>query len=341
MGIYERFFSCLALKIFFHTKIMTTKIIPVTILTWFLGSGKTTLLNHILKNKEGYKIAVIENEFGEEGVDGDLIEKTETIDIIEIQNGCMCCMVRWDFIKWVRRLLDSGKDFDYLIIEASGMSEPLPIAQTFLMEDFSGRVKLDSIVCLIDAQNFQHNLVQSLQTTFEQIEFANFIVLNKTDWVKAEELTAIKKTIKELNTYGVIIETNYGKVDLKYILDTTRFEMTEEIEKELWHHHHHHHDSAIWEYLFKTQEKCFHLENMKQFLSELPDDIFRVKGFIHFKDYPNKRYILQKAGSCFSLSEDENWDMSDELSRIVFIGKNIDATSVQDTLLKNVFFDIS
>jgi len=319
---------------------MSQKIIPVTILTWFLGSGKTTLLNHILKNKEGYKIAVIENEFGEEGVDGELIEKSEAMEIIEIQNGCMCCTVRGDFIAGVQKLLNSGKDFDYLIIEASGMSEPLPIAQTFLVEDFWGKVKLDSIVCLVDAQNFRHNLVQSLQTTFEQLEFANFIVLNKKEWVEAEELEAIKKTIKELNKYCVIIETNYAEVDMKYILDTTSFEMTEEIEHELWHHHHHHHDSDIWEYLFKTKETCYDIENLRRFLWELPDDVFRIKWFIHFKEHPWKRFILQKAGSSFTIAEDTFWDTQDEISRIVFIGKNLDKNVLQDILLKDVFFSL-
>ncbi len=313
------------------------KIIPVTILTWFLWSGKTSLLNHILKNKQGYKIAVIENEFWEESIDWELIEKS-TQEIIEIQNWCMCCTVRWDFIEGVKKLLDSWKDFDYLIIEASGMSEPLPIAQTFFMTDFWWRVKLDSIVCLIDAINFRSNFMKELATTFEQIEFANFAILNKVDWVSKEEIDQIKKTIKELNKYCVIIETNYGKVDLNYILDTTSFEMNDEIEKKL-HHHHHHHDNWISEYFFKTEEPCYTLENMKQFLWDLPDDVFRVKWFIHFKDYPKDRYIIQKAWSSFTLIVDERWDKKDKLSRIVFIWKNIDKQEMQNTLLNSVFFD--
>jgi G3E family GTPase len=218
-----------------------------------------------LRNTQGYKIAVIENEFGEEGVDGELVESSVE-EIIEIQNGCMCCTVRGDFIAGVQKLLDSGKDFDYLIIEASGMSEPLPIAQTFLIEDFGGRCKLDSIVCLVDATNFRHNLVQSLQTTFEQIEFANFVILNKVEGVSAEEIEAIKKTIKELNQYCVIVETNFGVVDMRYILDTTSFEMTTEIEQELSESHKHEHDHSISNYLFKTTQKCYSLENMKHFL---------------------------------------------------------------------------
>lgn len=326
---------------------MIKKIIPVTILTWFLGAGKTSVLNHILKNKQGYKIAIVENEFWEEGIDGELIESSVE-ELIEIQNGCMCCTVRWDFIEGVRKLLDSWKDFDYLIIEASGMSEPLPIAQTFLFEDFGGRCKLDSIICLVDAQNFKHNLVQSLATTFEQIEHSNFVILNKTEGVPSEEIETIKKTIKQLNKYATIVETNFGVVDPKYILDTTSFEMTAEIEEKLQqehkhdHHHdhdeHHDHHGGITEYLFKTEEKCFNIENMRHFLWDLSDDIFRIKGFIHFADDTEKRYILQKAGSCFTMSEDTNWDRKDTVSRIVFIGKNLEKSELQDTLLKDVFF---
>jgi G3E family GTPase len=158
------------------------------------------------------------------------------------------------------------------------MSEPLPVAQTFLFEDFDGRCKLDSIVCLVDAQNFRHNLVQSLTTTFEQIEHSNFVILNKVDEVSTEEINTIKKTIKELNKYCVIVETNHGIVDPKYVLDTTSFEMTQEIEHKLHqghhhdhdhnhdHGHHHDHHGGITEYLFKTQETCYNIENMRRFL---------------------------------------------------------------------------
>jgi G3E family GTPase len=154
------------------------KKIPITILTGFLGSGKTTLLNHIIRNAGGRKIAVVENEFGSTGIDAELIEKS-TEEIIEISDGCICCTVRKDFMEAIERLLASGRAIDHIIIECSGMSDPLPIAQSFLMNDMAGRVTLDSIICLVDAENITGNLTKNTKTALEQIEFADYIIITK------------------------------------------------------------------------------------------------------------------------------------------------------------------
>lgn len=325
------------------------KTIPVTILTGFLWSGKTTLLNHILKNKQWYKIAVIENEYGEEAIDSQLIEK-EVEELIEIKDWCMCCIVRWDLIKWVEKLLNSWKDIDYIIIEASWMSEPLPVAQTFVMEDFDGRTKLDSIVCVVDAENFHHKIVQSLHTTSEQIENAHFMILNKTENVDNNKISEIKTAIRKLNPYAGIIESNYCEVDLDFILDAKLFQEDVFSSENLKHGKHNHdehkhdHDShshdkqQIEKYFFKSLHQCVHIENIKHFLADISDDVYRMKGFIHFKDFPEKRYILQKAWSCFTLKEDENWDWKTMESKIVFIWKNLQPEKLQDALLKDVFF---
>jgi len=330
------------------------KVIPVTILTGFLWSGKTTLLNKILDNKQWYKIAVIENEYGEESIDSELIGQ-DVAELIEIKDGCMCCVVRWDLIAWVEKLLDSGKDIDYIIIEASGMSEPWPVAQTFIMENFGGRTRLDSVVCVVDAQNFHNKIVQSLQTTYEQIEAAHFIVLNKIEDVSEEKKSEIQESVRKINPYSAIIESNYCDVDMNYILDTNLFTGSTDEEKDQHedthehNHDHHHHDHAshwhdhdkkqIEKHFFKTDIACYHLENMKHFFAEISEDVFRMKWFIHFKDYPHERYILQKAGSCFTISQDESWDGKTTESKMVFIWKNIQKQELHDKLLKEVFFE--
>lgn len=321
------------------------KPIPVTILTGFLGSGKTSLLNHILKNKQWHQIAVIENEYGEESIDSQLIEQ-DIEQLIEIKDGCMCCMVRGDLIKWVEQILNSASHIDYIIIEASGMSEPLPVAQTFMMEDFGGRTYLDSIIGVVDAQNFHHNIVQSLQTTFEQIESAHFIILNKVEDISKEKLLETRLAIRKINPYSAIIESNHCDVDINYILDTDLFQeksfTTESKSASPLHHSHRgyshsHGQKQIDKYFFQTIQLCSHIDSMRHFLSEISEDVFRMKWFIHLKDYPNQRYILQKVGANFSLSIDKHWDTVDTQSKIVFIGKNLDTQNLYDRLLQDVF----
>lgn len=324
------------------------KTIPVTILTGFLGSGKTTLLNHILKNNPWLKIAVIENEYGEESIDTELIQQ-DVEELIEIKDGCMCCVVRWDLMRWVEKILDSWKEIDYIIIEASGMSQPGPVAQTFIMENFWGRTRLDSVVCVVDAQNFHSKIVQSLQTVYEQIEAAHFMILNKVEWLSEEKIDEIKRAIRKINPHSAIIESNYSQVDVNCILDTKLFDTDFSEEKKDTHSHNHEHKNEhnhghshdkkkIEKYFFKTDIACYHLENLKHFLAEISENIFRMKGFICFKDYPGERYILQKAGSCFTIRKDENWGERKSKSKIVFLGENIEGEEIQNLLLKDVFF---
>ena len=235
------------------------------------------------------------------------------------------------------------------------MSEPMPVAQTFMMEDFGGRTRLDSIVCVVDAQNFHNKIVQSLQTTCEQIDSAHFMILNKVEGVSPEKKTEIRASIRKLNPHAAIIESDYCEISVDALLDTHIFHDEGDVSQaqaenhhyDYDHHHdheqsyagygHHHDKQQMQKYFFKTQQRCSDLENMKQFLAEISENIFRMKGFLHFQDYPGDRYILQKAGSCFTISKDENWNGEERDSKIVFIGKDIEGEKLQDLLLRDVF----
>lgn len=178
---------------------MSQKRIPVTILTGFLGAGKTTLLNYILKQQHGYKFAVIVNEMGKIGVDGALVEKTED-DILELNNGCLCCSVRKDLVQGVQKLIKRG-GFDYLLIETTGAADPQPVAQTFLnIPQLQQVVMLDSIITVVDAEQIEKQLKMQ-DTAKEQIAMADFVLLNKTDLVDEAQLAKVEGIVRELNPH--------------------------------------------------------------------------------------------------------------------------------------------
>lgn len=301
--------------------------IPVTIITGFLWSGKTTLLNHILRGDHGYKIAVIENEFGREGIDAELVEESRE-ELIQISNGCICCVVRWDFIAAVERLLASQKKIDHIIIEASGMSEPLPVAQSFLMNTFEDKIRLDSIICLIDAKNFTTNVVQNTQTATEQLEFADIIVMNKVDLVSEREKEDVIRFVRTINRHVPIFETSHGKVDIRYLIDTHAFILTEEKEDEM-NHHKHNHNNYFSEFLFQSNIP-FDMQKLEQFILALPIEVFRIKWFCFFEGL-KKQYLLQRAGK--KLTIDEYTKPKQKLeNKLIFIGKNLDVWDIQRAL---------
>ena len=259
------------------------KVVPITVLTGYLGAGKTTLMNHILTNQQGYKVAVIVNDIGEVNIDakliqdGGFIKEEDKGNVVPLSNGCICCTLKGDLINQIIDILKTGK-FDYILIEASGICEPLPIAQTIMyvedtLEKQAGRkiCKLDGVVTVVDAlrlvdefgsgkdlqkDNIEEEDIENL--LIQQIEFCNLIILNKVDEVTKEQLAEVKQVIKNLQPQANIIETNYAKVDIKAVIDTNNFkfedtaasagwvkgldEVYEEDDDDDDHHHHHHHD---------------------------------------------------------------------------------------------------
>ena len=227
--------------------------IPVTIITGFLGSGKTTLLNYILTAEHGHKIAVIENEFGEVSIDDGLVQVDRVAEeILTLDNGCVCCTVRGDLVKTMHNLLERKDNFDYIIVETTGMADPTPVAITFQFDELLKKhTKMDAIVTVVDAAHVLQHLREKMpegvvNESVQQIAFADKILLNKTDLVDKEKLGEVRKEIRTINAFATVMETQYSKVDLKEVLDVRAFSIEKlnnfKVEEEEDHHHHHDHD---------------------------------------------------------------------------------------------------
>lgn len=233
---------------------------PVTVLTGYLGSGKTTLLNRILSENHGKRYAVIVNEFGEIGIDNDLIVESDE-EIYEMNNGCICCTVRGDLIRVVQGLMRRSGRFDAIIVETTGLADPVPVAQTFFMDDdVRAKTQLDAVIALVDAKHLPLRLKDS-QEAEDQIAFADVVLLNKTDLVNAQELGNVEATIRAINPHAVIYRTQRADIDLSKVLDRGAFDLKRVLDNDPHfmdhdhpdhvcgpdcdhdhHHDHHHHD---------------------------------------------------------------------------------------------------
>jgi len=223
--------------------------LPVTIITGFLGSGKTTLLNYILTNQQGVKTAVLVNEFGEIGIDNELIVSTGE-DMVELSNGCICCTINSDLLDAVYRVLERDQKIDYLVVETTGLADPLPVALTFLGTELRDMTRLDSIVTLVDAENYSVDLFNS-QTAYNQILYGDIILLNKSDLVDAADLDLLEVKIRDIKTDARILRTTQSQVPLPLILSVGLFEsdkyydrVDSSPEHNHEHHEHEHHDRA-------------------------------------------------------------------------------------------------
>jgi len=302
--------------------------IPITIFTGFLGAGKTTIINQLVKENPDIKFGFIINEFGEEGIDGQLIENTGE-EMVELSNGCICCVVRGDLIKAAEKVINTGK-VDYLIIEASGLAEPMPIAQTFYTNNLQGRLNLDGVICIVDALNFKVTN-ETYRIAAEQIESADIIILNKTNEQETEIVEFLIQFIQELNPYAVIIN-NIDGVDSKLVIDTGKWSPEKLSEEE---EHHHEHDD-IDEVVFVT-DKYFDIKKLDEWMeNKFPLNVVRVKGFLRVKGYQNEDMLclMQVVGAKkeFNKFNPTRKDFDYSKSRIVFIGKNIEGDKIKEEL---------
>jgi G3E family GTPase len=218
------------------------KLVPVTIITGFLGSGKTTLLNHILQNQQGIKTAVLVNEFGEIGIDNDLIVATGE-DMVELNNGCICCTINEDLVKAVHKVLDRSDQIDYLVVETTGLADPLPVALTFLGTELRDVTRLDSIITLVDAANFSLDLFNS-EAAQSQITYGDIILLNKTDLVDEADVDLLEVRLRDMKEGARIIRTTKSQVSLPMILSVGLFESDKYLDTPDEHSHSHDHSHS-------------------------------------------------------------------------------------------------
>lgn len=340
---------------------------PVLLLTGYLGSGKTTLVNRILSNKKGIKFAVIVNDIGEVNIDANLIEQGGVVaqkddSLVALQNGCICCTLKVDLIEQLNDIVRMNK-FDYIVIEASGICEPAPIAQTICAYPElyphlakNGIAKLDAIVTVVDALRLRNEfnvgddlLKQNIddddleRLVIEQIEFCNFIVLNKAAEVSAEKLEKVKKIIRAIQPKAQILTCNYGDIDLDLILHTDMFDFEKVATSASWiaeienhgdtepshtaqehhhHHHHHHHDEhegieneesgEALEYHIETfvyyRRPPFNLGLFDDFVARRwPKNIIRCKGICYFHDEKDKCYVFEQAGKQVQIRDAGQW----------------------------------
>ncbi|KQO55840.1 cobalamin biosynthesis protein CobW [Methylobacterium sp. Leaf469] len=308
--------------------------IPVTVLTGYLGAGKTTLLNRILTENHGKRYAVIVNEFGEIGIDNDLVIGADE-EVFEMNNGCVCCTVRGDLIRIMDGLVKRRGKFDAIIVETTGLADPAPVAQTFFIdEDVGGAARLDAVVTVADAKWLADRLKDAPEAK-NQIAFADVILLNKADLVEPADLDRVEGLIRSINPYAKVHRTSRCDVPLDQVLDRNAFDLSRILDIEpdfLEEGHHHHHDDEMQSVSARIDGPV-DPEKFMPWISTLTQvqgpDILRCKGIVAFPEEP-QRFVFQGVHQILDGDLQGPWkDGEARVSRVVFIGRKLDPEAIR------------